>query len=501
VHAPCAVARPGGSPATPAVTVAGLVASRRMVRCRPDAIHQFMTTVEISMYRSLQDKIDRLGNPAAFLRNVPVGAYQYPVQSQFTNWRDEHRAWHEDVALLDQSLHMTDLYVEGPDLIRLLSEVGVNSFTNFGKNKGKQLICCSDDGYLIGDMILFGLEDYKVNIVGRPVVANWIQYQIETGNYDVSFERDERLVNNPMPRKTYRFELQGPKAWALLEKLNGGPIEKIGFFKMGVINVAGRPVRALGHSFAGAPGLEFWGPWAERDEVRNAIIEAGAEFNLRLVGGRAYGICAVEAGWIPSPLQAIYSGEKTRPYREWLSGQSFEAVASIGGSFVSDRIEDYYMTPWDLDYGRLINFNHDFIGRAALEQMKDEPHRRKVTLEWNAEDVLAVERSILSGVDNGKFMETPNAHYAAHPYDMVIKDGRMVGLSTYPCYLSVFHQWTSLATIDEGEAELGREVTVIWGEPDGGSRKPGVEPHVQKEIRATICAWPYSKQAQAYRPA
>lgn len=451
-------------------------------------------------FKSLQEKLDKLGNPAEFLRDVPVGAYLYPVQSEFTNWRDEQRSWRETVGLLDQSLHMTDLYLQGPDTIRLLSEVGVNSFTNYGRDKGKQIVCCNYDGYLIGDMILFGLENDKVNIVGRPVVANWIQYHAETGGYDVTFERDERHVNNPKPRKTYRFELQGPNAWTLLEKLNGSPIDKIGFFKMGEIQIAGRKIRALGHSFAGAPGLEFWGPWQERDEIRNTIVEAGEEFGLKLVGGRAYGTCAVEAGWIPSPLQSIYTGEEMRAYREWLPGNSFEAVASIGGSYVSKNIEDYYLTPWDLDYGRIINFNHDFIGRKALERMKSQPHRRKVTLEWNADDVLAVQSSILHGNQNGKFMEMPNAHYAAHPYDMVMSGGTMVGISTYPCYLSVDHQWISLATIDEDDAEFDKEVTVIWGEPTGGSKKPGVEPHAQKEIRATIKPWPYSRLAKEYRP-
>ena len=451
-------------------------------------------------YASLQAKMDALGNPAEWLRDVPVGAYLYPVQSEFSNWRDEQRSWRETVGLLDQSLHMTDLYVEGPDTLRLLSELAVNSFTGYGRDKGKQLVCVNPDGYLIGDMILFGLEDSKVNIVGRPAVANWIQYNIERGGYDVSHERDERSVQNPNRRKNFRFELQGPHAWALLEKLNGGPIEKIGFFKMGVITIAGRHIRALGHAFAGAPGLEFWGPWEDRDAVRGAIVEAGVEFGLKLVGGRAYGTCAVEAGWIPSPLQAIYSGEAMRGYREWLPGDSFEAVASIGGSYVSRAIEDYYLTPWDLDYGRVVNFNHDFVGREALERMKDQPHRRKVTLEWNADDVLKVQSSILHGQDNGKFMEMPNAHYAAHPYDRVMSGERMIGLSTYPGYLSVDHQWVSLAMIDEADATLGREVTVIWGEPGGGSNKPGVEPHVQKEIRATLQPWPYSKQAQDYRP-
>jgi len=453
-------------------------------------------------FKSLQDKLDQLGNPAEFLRDVPVGAYMYPVQSEFTNWREEQRSWRETVGLLDQSLHMTDLYVKGPDTIRLLSEVGVNSFKGYGRDKGKQIVCCNHDGYVIGDMVLFGLEDDIVNIVGRPPVANWIQYHAETGGYDVTFERDERSISNPKPRKTYRFELQGPKAWALLEKLNGKPIEEIKFFRMGEFQIAGRKIRALAHAFAGAPGLEFWGPLEERDEVRNAIIEAGTEFGLKLVGGRAYGTCAVEAGWIPSPLQAIYTGEKMRGYREWLPGNSFEANASIGGSFVSKNIEDYYLTPWDLDYGRVVNFNHDFIGRDALEKMKDQPHRRKVTLEWNAQDVLDIYSGHLhDGAGNGKFMEFPNAHYAAHPYDMVMSGGKMVGLSTYPCYLSVDRQWISLAMIDEADAAMGKEISVIWGEPDGGSRKPGVEPHVQKEVRARIQPWPYTKQAQSYRPA
>jgi len=451
-------------------------------------------------FRSLQDKMDRLGNPAEFLRNVPVGAYAYPVQSEYTNWRDEQRSWRESVGLLDQSLHMTDLYVKGPDTIRLLSELGVNSFKGYGRNKAKQLICCNQDGFLIGDMILFGLEDDKVNIVGRPVVANWVQYNIEKGKYDVSFERDERSVANSRPRKTFRYELQGPNAWPLLEQLNGGPIEKLKFFTMGEIRIAGRTLRALAHSFAGAPGLEFWGPLESGPEVKAAIVEAGKEFGLRLVGGRAYGTCAVEAGWIPSPLQAIYSGEAMRDYRTWLAGDGFEANASIGGSFVSKKIEDYYLTPWDVDYGRLMKFDHEFVGREALLKMTDQPHRKKVTLEWNAADVLDVYKGHLHQGANGKFMEFPTAHYCAHPYDSVMKGGKMVGLSTYPCYLSVDHQWISLAMLDEADAHVGSEVTVIWGEPDGGSMKPGVERHVQMEIRAKVAPWPYVQSVrETYR--
>lgn len=448
-------------------------------------------------FKSLQDKIDQLGNPAKWLREVPVGAYQYPVKAEYTNWRDEQRSWHETVGLLDQSLHMTDLYVEGPDTIRLLSHVGVNSFANYGRNKGKQLICCSPAGHLIGDMILFGLEDDKVNIVGRPAVANWIEFVAGREKFDVKTERDERSVANPRPRKTFRFELQGPNAWPLLERLNGGSIDRPKFFHMTEIRIGKFQVRALAHSFAGAPGLEFWGPQEHGDEVRALIAEAGQEFGLKLVGGRAYGTCAVEAGWIPSPLQAIYTGESMRAYREWLPGNGFEANASIGGSFVAGKIEDYYLTPWDLDYGRLIKFDHDFIGRAALEEMAGQPHRRKVTLEWNAEDAIAIYASHLREGINYKFMEMPSAHYAAHPYDQVLLNGRGIGFSTYPCYLSVQRKWVSLGTVSD--VENGDEVTVVWGEPGGVSAKPGVEPHAQTNVRATVLPWPYSGAAREYR--
>ena len=43
--------------------------------------------------------------------------------------------------------------------------------------------------------------------------------------------------------------------------------------------------------------------------VREAIVEAGEEFGLRQVGGRAYSSNTLESGWIPSPLPAVYTGD------------------------------------------------------------------------------------------------------------------------------------------------------------------------------------------------
>ncbi len=102
----------------------------------------------------------------------------------------------------------------------------------------------------------------------------------------------------------------------------------------------------------GVPGLEIWGEYGSYAKVRDAIVEAGAEFGLRAVGGRAYPTNTLESGWIPDPLPAVYTGESLRKYREWLPADSAEARNAIAGSFVSENIEDYYLTPWEIGYTR-----------------------------------------------------------------------------------------------------------------------------------------------------
>lgn len=300
---------------------------------------------------SLQEKIQNIGNPVEMLRNSQTGPYVFPIPAEFSNWRDEQESWRKTAVLFDQSYHMPDLYVEGPDTLRLLTDLGVNTFKNFRRNTAKQFIAVNYDGYVIGDAILFGLENNKVNIVGRPPAGNWVEFHAATSGYDVKVERDERSIANPKPRKTYRFQVQGPNAWQILEKANGKKIPDIGFFNMGDIAIAGHSVRALRHGMSGAPGLEVWGPSEDGPEIKTALVEAGEEFGLKQGGARAYSTVAIESGWIPSPMPAIYTGDKMKPYREWLRFDGFEANASLGGSFVSENIEDYYLTPWDLGYG------------------------------------------------------------------------------------------------------------------------------------------------------
>ncbi|GAA1545958.1 aminomethyltransferase family protein [Nocardioides humi] len=441
---------------------------------------------------NLEDKIKQAGNVARMLRNAPQGPYVFPMQSEYTNWRDEQRAWSETAVMFDQSLHMTDIHFKGPDVLRLMSDIGVNGFKNFGRNKAKQLIACNYDGYFLGDAILFAFEEDHYSLVGRPVAPNWAAFQAETGDYDVEVTRDERSVANDGRRLSFRFQLNGPATHKIVERAVGSPLPTIRFFAMGEIEIAGVPIRALNHTMAGVPGLEFTGlelvgPSDGAERVREALIAAGEEFGLRLGGARAYPSTAIESGWIAAPVPAIYTGDAMRAFREWLPGNGFEANASIAGSFVSDDIEDYYVTPWDLGYGRVIRFDHDFIGRAALEKMVDQPHRQKVWLRWNDRDVAdLIADSLFGSGPHTKYLEMPVSNYGTNSYDQVLADGRLIGFSASSGYTVNVGGWSSHGMVAEDDAVDGREVTVLIGEENGGSAKPTVERHVQRAIRATL---------------
>jgi vanillate/3-O-methylgallate O-demethylase len=448
-------------------------------------------------YSSLEEKLNAVGDPVAMTRNSQIGPYVYPaVPSEFTNWRDEQAAWRETSALFDQSHNMTDLQVEGPDVIKLFSALGVNTFENFAVDKAKQFVACNHDGYVIGDGILFFLDESSIRLVGRPSAHNWVQYHAETGDYDVTVRRDERTAVNPTGgRELYRFQVQGPTALDVLTKANGGSLPEIKFFNMGELMLGGRKVRALHHGMSGVPGLELFGPWADREDVRAAIVEAGRDYGLHQVGSRVYATNTLESGWIPCPLPAIFTGNELTAYREWLPADGYEATGSLGGSYYSDDIADYYLTPHDLGYWPFVKFDHDFVGREALQEIADEPRWKKVTLAWNGEDVARAIGTLFEKADPVKYIDFPLANYATWPYDKVLRDGEMVGLSTFSGYSFNERSFLSLAMVDV-DLELGTEVTLMWGEEDGGSTKPVVERHVQAELRAIVSPCPYSEVAR-----
>ena len=115
----------------------------------------------------------------------------------------------------------------------------------------------------------------------------------------------------------------------------------------------------------------------------------------------------------------------------------FESHYSLGGSLYSENIEDYYVTPYDLGYGRVVDFDHEFHGKEALQKLAAGPHKRKVWLIWNPDDVArVVKSSLFDGADRAKFIDMPSAVYSIASYDEVLKGDRSIGFSAWSSYLA-----------------------------------------------------------------
>ena len=182
-----------------------------------------------------------------------------------------------------------------------------------------------------------------------------------------------------------------------------------------------------------------------------------------------------------------------KAYREWLPAHSWEGIASLGGSFYSDNIEDYYLTPYDLGYGSMVKFDHDFVGREALETISKNPKRTKVTLALDTAGVMKALGTMFEKGDRAKYMDFPSAVYSTWPYDKVTKNGKTIGISTWVGYSANEGKMLTLAILDNEHAHNGNEVTyVLEGGyvADGQVYGPGSRIEVTSAVKHSYQATP-----------
>jgi glycine cleavage system aminomethyltransferase T len=247
---------------------------------------------------SLQQLIDRLPDlvehfyndaPAPHFSRAGTGKTAPFIPPAFTNWRDEQRSWAETAALLHQSHHMPELFLDGPDALRLLERLGINTVGNFTVDRAKQFVTCTPAGHVIGDCIAYRLGPESFELVSGMPLQNWVHYHAEQGGYDVQVTRDAPSNLNPAGRRTkYRFQLDGPSAGKIFAAAVDGELPEIGFFRTAHVTIKGHDVLVLRHGMAGHQGVEISGPFADETEVRDAILAAGEPYGIAPVGTQAY---------------------------------------------------------------------------------------------------------------------------------------------------------------------------------------------------------------------
>lgn len=410
------------------------------------------------------------------LRRTPEGHFTSRWGlPEYTDWIDESLSWKQTCSIGDWSF-LWERRFKGPEAMRLLSDHSINSLAKFDILQSKHIVHCDDDGKIIAEGIATRLAQDEFTLFGRGTF--WLDYVRRQQGYDVA----SWVVDS------FKFQVAGPNALAVIEKAAGTRLRDVKFMHSIEIEIDGQPVTALRQGMSGEPGFELQGGSEDAVRVYDAILKAGADFGLRRLGGRAVFLNHLEACFptiIVDYMPAIFGLDMTPFREEFLRAMPpASATFNIAGSFEAPDISAWYRSPVELGWGKSVKFDHDFKGRAALEAEVAAPHRVIRTLEWNGDDVADVYASLFrKDGATYRFMEMPRDQRGFMYADKVLHNGRVAGVATSRGYSSYFREMLSLCVIDVGCAELGNEVTVIWGNP--GER--------QKEIRARVAPAPYKQ--------
>jgi glycine cleavage system aminomethyltransferase T len=394
------------------------------------------------------------------------------VPMEYAGWREEQMSW-KTSCYIHAGLNPAPTFrVTGPDATRFFSDICVNSLASFPVGTLRHAVMCNDDGLVVahGTLWKLGDDDYITYFL-----APYAAYKFFTGGYNAqaSFVEDR-----------FMLQLGGPCALQVLETASGQCLHDIEFLRHRPATIAGAEVRVGRIGMAGTLAYEVHAQTSDAIAIYDSLTKAGEPFGLAKLGFRAYSMNHTEAGFPQSFIHFPLPWGEDKGLMQFLHMPEGGFPMVLGGSMGQD-LGLRYRNPIELGWGKLIKFDHDFIGRGALEKEKADPRRAMVTLSWNADDVVDVYASQYR--DGETYMPMGPSHFGqehgitAMYADKVLKDGREVGVSSGRTYSYFYREMLSLCSIDVAESALGNEVTLIWGDP--GSR--------QKEIRATVCRFPY----------
>lgn len=405
-----------------------------------------------------------------------LGRFSTVAPLEFTGWRDETMAW-KDGAYLGAVLNPTPTYrIKGPDVIKFLSDTNVNSFKNFSVGTGKHGIMCTEEGLVMIDGVMIRTAEDEVITYW---MAPYVGYALGKGGYDAAGE--------DLTGKVFLYQVAGPRSLEALEAATGECLHDIKFMRHRMSSIGGMEVRILRMGMAGTLAYEVHGGIEDAQDVYKAVFDAGQAYGMRKLGMVAYMMNHTEDGFpqayyhFPYPW---YEDPGFAPFLDEIGGDFRAASVKFAGSMGPDP-GPRYRNPVELGWAGMIKFDHDFVGRAALEKEVADPRRQMVTLEWNTEDILDIYASQFWHGEPYPNMDRPNDCYYEVPFiyhaDQVLKDGKLVGVSSGRAMSQYYRKMISLCSIDTECSALGTAVVVLWGDP--GTR--------QKEIRATVARFPY----------
>ena len=424
-------------------------------------------------YRTLMNPKGSLNDGARLMMNFGQGLC---MPARYATPREELLAC-RNTAWLGSFLNISPVYdISGPDAVKLLNYVTVNrDYSKLKVGGSRHSILCNDEGYMLADGVLMRInEDTFRTYWLAPVLA----YYVDSGDYDVKGEyiKDE-----------YFFQIDGPKSLEIMEQACGEDLHDMKFAQHKNVKIAGTEVRIHRLGMSGALAYEFHGDMKNGDKVFAAVRKAGEPFGLQPLGFTQYCRNHTQGGYPNQWIHFFYPYLCTEPQMtEYMKKTPYENEMFKEYNFLGSAADDTnnaFVTPFDVGWEYLINYDHDFIGKEALAKIKKNPPRQCVTLEWNTEDVGKAFALQLEGKMNvaDDITTVGDGGEAKFVMSKVVDGKKQIGVATGRAIDFYHNKMISLCFLNKEYAKEGKELTLLWG----------TDPNKQVKIRATVAPFPY----------
>lgn len=391
-------------------------------------------------------------------------------------------------AMINVSLMASPIYdIVGPDACEFLQSICVNDFTKLKYTGLRHAVICNDKGQILSDGVVIRIAEdrYRTYWLNPP-----IQYLCENSKLNVHGE--------DMSGTEFFIQVQGEKSLEILEEAFQADLHDIKFAKHRIQDVEGTPVQVIHLGMTGNLAYEVHGPIADYTKIYNKIWETGQKFGAKQQGQHCYCLFNhTEAGFpninLHYPLPWFESGEGLATWcAEHPAIASYNMGRRLNGS-VGDDLQTRFVTPYDTGLGFLVKFNHDFMGREALEKIAANQTRNVCTLEWDPESVGRVFAAMNTAGNNVEDISDPTDcrfvyNFANQCYeyraDKVLNEaGKMIGISSGRIHSYSYGTMISLGFIDPTYIREGTELTLVWGTPSTQ----------QMDVKVRVARYPYNK--------
>jgi glycine cleavage system aminomethyltransferase T len=383
----------------------------------------------------------------------------------YTDWEHEELSWHDNSYIHAGLNPFLFNDVKGKDLLRMLSDLSVSTFNNFPVGKARHTILCNEKGKIFFDGIVVrrSEDEFITMCLPDPAKLN----NMNGNKYD--------FVSEDTGSKRFFYQLCGPRSLEIVEAAAREDLHDIKFMYSRDANIAGKDIFVLRTGMAGTLGYEVHGKIEDALVVYNALMEAGKPYGVTEIGRHAYRNTHTEGSIPQGTIHYAFA---------------FYDQPLVTGS-LDPNSELVYRSPIGLGWEKMINFKHDFVGKAALKAELVGHHNTMVHLIWDTDDVLKIIRTAFEKGNSCDIMDMVEDYDYVHGgagirMDEVYDGGKMIGVASGRMLSSKTREMISLCTIDQDYAVEGKIVEVLWG--NRGTR--------QMRIKAKVMLFPYIKEGR-----